>query len=93
MPRRGAGGSSEYRIFETDEFRRRLAALPAQDQNVIRAKLAEYAYPRLREQPFYGSNIRKLRGYAATHPTLGATESAATGSSMPWIGRSESFTY
>ena len=63
MRRPGAGALSEFRIFETDELLSKLEKLPAQDRDTIRAKLAEYAYPRLREQPYYGTNIRKLRGY------------------------------
>jgi mRNA interferase RelE/StbE len=56
--------SSEYRIFETDEFTRRLAKFSITDAKSIRTKLQKYAYPQLREQPFYGANIRKLRGFS-----------------------------
>ena len=58
------GNSSEYRIFETDEFMRKLGKFSKSDVKSIRAKLINYAYPQLREQPFYGSNIRKLRGFS-----------------------------
>ena len=64
MQRPGAGAPSEYRIFETDEVLSKLAKLSAQDRDAIRAKLADYAYPRFREQPYFGTNIRKLRAYA-----------------------------
>lgn len=57
--------SSEYRIFESDEFTRKLGKLSKSDGASIRAKLQSYAYPQLREQPFYGVNIRKLRGFSA----------------------------
>jgi len=63
MPKASAAGSSEYRIFETEEFQRKEAKLPPHDANTIRSKLTQYVYPQLREQPFYGANIRKLRGY------------------------------
>jgi mRNA interferase RelE/StbE len=63
MPEASAAGSSEYRIFETEEFQRKADKLPLQDASAIRSKLAEYVYPQLREQPFHGTNIRKLRGY------------------------------
>ena len=63
MPRQGAVGLPEYRIFETDEFLRKLERLPERDQNAVRSKLTEYGYPQLREQPFFGTNISKLRGY------------------------------
>jgi mRNA interferase RelE/StbE len=54
---------SNYRIFETDEFLRRLSRLDARSRGMIETKLREYVYPRLREQPFFGNQIRKLRGY------------------------------
>ena len=54
---------SEFRIFESEEFTRSLGKLSATDAAFIRAKLASHAYPQLREMPFYGPNIRKLRGY------------------------------
>ena len=53
---------SEYRIFETDEFARTLAQLPADQTRFIHSKLFDHAYPQLRQMPFYGPNIRKLRG-------------------------------
>ena len=57
--------SSEYRIFETGEFIDKLEKLSSADAGAIRAKLVNYIYPQLREQPFYGINIRKLRGFDA----------------------------
>ena len=63
MQRPGAGALPEYRIFETDEFLRKLEKLPAQGRQAVRTRLTEYAHPRLREQPYFGTNIRKLRGY------------------------------
>ena len=53
----------EYRIFETEEFQRTLGRLPARERDAVRGKLTNYAYPSLREQPYSGPNIRKLRGY------------------------------
>lgn len=63
MPRRGADVLPDYRIFETDEFRRKLDKMSVLDRETVRDKLNEYAYPSLREQPHFGNNIRKLRGY------------------------------
>lgn len=54
---------SRFRIFETDEFRARLDALQRPDSAFIRRKLTNYVYPQLREEPFVGRNIKKLRGY------------------------------
>lgn len=54
---------SKYRIFETDEFARGLDSLQKVDGTFIRRKLAGYVYPQLRDEPFAGRNIKKLRGY------------------------------
>lgn len=63
MPEQRAGGSSDFRIFETDEFAARLAALPGTEASFIRAKLSRLVYPQLRANPYVGPNVRKLRGY------------------------------
>ena len=63
MPRPSGAGSPEYRVFETTEFTRRLGKLPASDARAIRKKLDEYVYPQIREMPFFGVNVKKLRGY------------------------------
>ena len=55
--------TSEYQVFETDEFTSKLEALPAREARAIRAKLYSYVYPQIRVQPFYGANSRKLRGF------------------------------
>ena len=57
--------TSEYRLFETDEFLSKLDRLPRPRAAAIRAKLGSHVYPQIRTQPFHGANIRKLRGYAA----------------------------
>jgi mRNA interferase RelE/StbE len=63
MPKRDADSLSDFRIFETEEFRKALAKLTVRESDFIRHKLAEYVYPQLRSSPFFGSNIKKLRGY------------------------------
>ena len=63
MQRPGAGTLSEYRIFETEEFQRQLERLPPPIRDSLREKLTDYVYPLLRRQPYFGPNIRKLRGY------------------------------
>ncbi|MCX7014685.1 MAG: type II toxin-antitoxin system RelE/ParE family toxin [Candidatus Sumerlaeota bacterium] len=54
---------SEYRVFETEEFRRSLGKLAASDADFLRTKLVAHVYPRLRQTPYFGPNIRKLHGY------------------------------
>ena len=53
----------EFRIFDAEEFRKRLGKLQDQDSEQIQKKLEEYVYPQLRQEPLYGPNIKKLRGY------------------------------
>jgi len=55
--------SDQYQVFETNEFTSKLEALPGREATAIRAKLRSYVYPQIRVQPFYGANIRKLRGF------------------------------
>lgn len=54
---------SKYRVFETDEFKKQLGKFPARDASLIKKKLSTIGYPRLKEQPLFGKNIKKLRGY------------------------------
>ena len=63
MPKQDAGSSSEFRVFETDEFQKKLSKLPVRESRFIQRKLADYVYPQLRTDPFLGPNIKKLRGY------------------------------
>jgi mRNA interferase RelE/StbE len=53
----------KYKIFETNEFLKKIKKLPAQDANFIQKKLNEYVYPQIEMEPFLGRNIKKLRGY------------------------------
>ena len=63
MPRQEEVALSEYRIFETDELVKSLSKLPEGDAAFIRAKLTSHVYPQMRQMPFYGPNIKKLRGF------------------------------
>ncbi len=54
---------SEFRIFETDEFLKKLEKLPVTASRFVRKKLTEYVYPQLRNEPFLGPHIKKLKGY------------------------------
>ncbi len=55
--------SSEYRIFETDEFTRKLSKLNPKDRAFIQNKLSVYVYPQIKQSPWFGRNIKKLKGY------------------------------
>ena len=64
MQKRSEDALSKFRIFETDEFRKKLLKLSARDAEQIRRKLEDYVYPQLSVEPFFGRNIKELRGYS-----------------------------
>jgi mRNA interferase RelE/StbE len=53
----------KYKIFETDEFLKKIRKFPRQDANFIQKKLNEYVYPQIKIEPFLRRNIKKLRDY------------------------------
>jgi len=50
---------NKFKIAETDTFFSKLAD---QKYSKIYKKISDYVYPQLRENPFFGSNIKKLKG-------------------------------
>ena len=54
---------SDFRIFETDEFTKSLKKLSSRDAAFLRKKLDTFVYPQIKAEPFWGNNIKKLRGY------------------------------
>jgi len=54
----------DYRIFETDEFLKKLAKLPARDARLVRRKLDEQVYAQLKKEPFLGRTFKKMPGYS-----------------------------
>ena len=54
----------EFRVFETEEFSKKLKKLPARDAGFLRKKLESFVYPQIKKQPFWGNNIKKLQGYS-----------------------------
>lgn len=60
---RGVNLSLEYRIFETDRFAKDLQEIAISFQGIIEKKLQNYVYPQLKEQPHFGPNIKKLKGW------------------------------
>ena len=63
MRRPSEGALSEFRIFETDEFLKRLKKLASRDAAFLRRKLDSFVYPQLKTEPFWGNNIKRLQGY------------------------------
>jgi mRNA interferase RelE/StbE len=55
----------EFRIFETRQFLQDLEQDFSGQQDRVKRKLLSYVYPQLRQNPYVGKNIKKLRDY---HP-------------------------
>jgi len=53
----------KFRIFETAQFQEDLKTRVGERSKKIIAKLHGYVYPQLRKQPYFGKNIKKLKGY------------------------------
>ena len=51
-----------FKIFETRQFSEDLKNLFAHSEK-IKIKLHAFVYPPLRQNPYFGKNIKKLRGY------------------------------
>ena len=54
---------SNYKIFETNEFLKRIEKISNRDKLFIEKKLLQHIYPQLKEEPHYGNNIKKLIDY------------------------------
>ena len=64
MPKLGEVALSDFRIFETDEFLKKLKKLSSCDATFLRKKLDSFVYPQIRSEPYWGNNIKKLKGYS-----------------------------
>ena len=53
---------SEYRIFETEQFQSDLRSNLGPRREKVIARLLDDVYPQLRTQPYFGRNIKKLKG-------------------------------
>ena len=54
---------SEFRVFETAQFLDDLEKIAPARRDKLEDKLRGSVYPRLREQPYFGTNIKKLRDF------------------------------
>lgn len=54
---------SDYRIFETNQYQEDLEKNLVTRKEKIIQKLLLFVYPQLRQQPYFGKNIKKLKGY------------------------------
>jgi len=64
MPRSLRGSSlTNYRVFETNQFLKDLTREFSSQHERTKKKLLSYVYPQLKQQPYFGKNIKKLRNY------------------------------
>lgn len=54
---------SNFKLFETAQFLGNLKEEFGGQQERIKRKLRSYVYPQLKQQPYFGKNIKKLRNY------------------------------
>jgi mRNA interferase RelE/StbE len=54
---------ARYRIFETTGFREDLARITRSGLSRLQEKLRESVYPRLREEPHFGPNTKRLKNW------------------------------
>jgi mRNA interferase RelE/StbE len=52
-----------HRIFLTNEFLKRLNKIDSRIRKGLEKKIEEYISPQLKQEPHFGKNIKKLRGY------------------------------
>ena len=53
----------KFRIFETDQFLKGLKQNFSGQQERIKIKLVNYVYPQLKQNPYFGKNVKKLVNY------------------------------
>jgi mRNA interferase RelE/StbE len=58
-----AGLSPPFRIFETRQFSKGLANFGPAVRARLEAKLFDYVYPTLRQNPYLGPNIKRLKNW------------------------------
>jgi len=54
---------ADYRVFETETFQKDLARFSRSGLKKIKEKLQLHVYGQLRDEPHFGSNIKKLKNW------------------------------
>ena len=54
---------NNFKVFETDSFLKDLSKDFTGKKDRISKKLRTHVYPQLKDNPFYGRNIKKLQNY------------------------------
>jgi mRNA interferase RelE/StbE len=53
----------KYKIFETERFAQDIKLLARSGRTQLEEKIHEYVYSQLKEEPHFGPNIKKLKGW------------------------------
>ena len=63
LKKEGVSLLDNFKIFETNQFLNDLEQDFSGQQERIKRKLATYIYPQLKQNPYFGKNIKKLTDY------------------------------
>lgn len=63
LRKKGVGSLDNFKIFETNQFLKDIKQDFSGQQERIKTKLAGHVYPQLRQNPYFGKNIKKLTNY------------------------------
>ena len=56
-------GADMFKIFETDQFLKDLNKLDESQKIIIYRQIVKKTYPQLKNNPYFGKNIKKLKAY------------------------------
>ena len=54
---------ADYKVFIAEEYDKQLKKMSKSDRVLIEKKMKEYVIPQLQSEPYFGSNIKKLKNY------------------------------
>ena len=63
LQREGVSSLDDFRIFETEQFQKDIKQDFSGQQERIKRKLRSYVYSQLRQNPYFGKNIKKPTHY------------------------------
>lgn len=63
LPTKRESSLDKFKLFETEPFLEDLENNFSGQKERIQRKLTDFVYPQLRQNPYFGKNIKKLRNY------------------------------
>ena len=54
---------ADYKVFIAEEYDKQLKKMSNSNRDLIKKKMKEYVIPQLKSEPYFGSNIKKLKNY------------------------------